>query len=1075
MTQRMENGDYDDSDDSDGNPNGSDSDADSDADDHNNLRVLNTEPSQAGVIEKISLKNFMCHDSFELTLGPQINFIIGRNGSGKSAILTGISVGLGAKATDTNRGSSIKDLIKDGKTTARTIITLLNEGPKAYMPQEFGSRIIVERKLQRVGAHSYALKSATGKIVSTKKLMLDEILHKFSITIDNPLAFLSQDKAREFLTSTTDQSKYDYFMAGTFIQDIMANFERTRANIVEVERKLKQARAQQEACSFRYKEAAALYNQYKTSDYLRTRLKNLHGKIYWYNVMQVENKLKTYRDLVTQYEAEQTDIRKIIDDLNKTLEEREPQRAVILERKDRLEHKYAECRDAFDRAKATRDRMREEIASMKHDIDNRSLEIRENKNRIMRNEAQIQQEQRRIEAENGGLKDKLLQQQEECKRQHQDLSQQRRDLKEELERLSATDSSPAVRELTRKFREAQQTLQDLKAKREGMRNQTAGDLYAPWGRNMREAVRDIHKTRTWHQMPIGPLGTKVSVIEQYEEWKPLLNKALNTQLDSFVVVDWHDRQILESILRQHNLSKNIIVRRFEKFLFESGKATVGTTFLDMIKVSDENVLYSLIDTAAIEKSVITADRERISQFARSRNVNGVYTLLHRDLGLRASARNGTILFDPIYYQHSLTKFARSVGQSAQEAAQLDKDIAEEAKNIASLTDRLRAAKQQAQQPRISCENQIRAVERQLRELETTLRKIEANLEEDGDFSKIESWRATNEDYSQQITISEGIIASLLDDLEQRQANLHEHKERTTVAKESMLTAQKDEVEVRKEIANFDAEIEATFTNIRHYELELRKRVDRAENASAKISEGIAKLEALTEEAAEKCPRHQVTINPDENHESISHEYANVQSQITAAEAATGRPWQEVQDELLHAKEQRDAANEMVDNLAATCKKLNEELNVRFSCVETTTLTNVLHACRTFESALSLRGFKGRLEFDFEKKSLALLAQLRMDDEMRRIDTLSGGEKSFAQISLLLAIWKVMDLRIRGLDEFDVYMDLVNRSISIKLLLNELREYPESQNIFITPQDIAVVGDLEGANVRIHKMKDPRST
>ena len=56
----------------------------------------------------------MCHDSFELKLGPQLNFIIGRNGSGKSAILTGISVGLGAKATDTNRGSTIRDLIKDG-------------------------------------------------------------------------------------------------------------------------------------------------------------------------------------------------------------------------------------------------------------------------------------------------------------------------------------------------------------------------------------------------------------------------------------------------------------------------------------------------------------------------------------------------------------------------------------------------------------------------------------------------------------------------------------------------------------------------------------------------------------------------------------------------------------------------------------------------------------------------------------------------------------------------------------------------------------------------------------------------
>ncbi len=37
-----------------------------------------------------------------------INFIIGKNGSGKSAILTGIVVALGQKASSTSRGSSIK-------------------------------------------------------------------------------------------------------------------------------------------------------------------------------------------------------------------------------------------------------------------------------------------------------------------------------------------------------------------------------------------------------------------------------------------------------------------------------------------------------------------------------------------------------------------------------------------------------------------------------------------------------------------------------------------------------------------------------------------------------------------------------------------------------------------------------------------------------------------------------------------------------------------------------------------------------------------------------------------------------
>jgi recombinational DNA repair ATPase RecF len=34
-----------------------------------------------GVIEKVNLTNFMCHDRLEIKLGPKLNFVIGHNGS----------------------------------------------------------------------------------------------------------------------------------------------------------------------------------------------------------------------------------------------------------------------------------------------------------------------------------------------------------------------------------------------------------------------------------------------------------------------------------------------------------------------------------------------------------------------------------------------------------------------------------------------------------------------------------------------------------------------------------------------------------------------------------------------------------------------------------------------------------------------------------------------------------------------------------------------------------------------------------------------------------------------------------
>ena len=43
--------------------------------------------SFCGTISCVELQNFMCHQKFSIDLNPRVNFIVGRNGSGKSAIL----------------------------------------------------------------------------------------------------------------------------------------------------------------------------------------------------------------------------------------------------------------------------------------------------------------------------------------------------------------------------------------------------------------------------------------------------------------------------------------------------------------------------------------------------------------------------------------------------------------------------------------------------------------------------------------------------------------------------------------------------------------------------------------------------------------------------------------------------------------------------------------------------------------------------------------------------------------------------------------------------------------------------
>lgn len=77
--------------------------------------VMDNLPAENGIIEAVECINFMCHSHLELTFGPLINFIIGHNGSGKSAVLTALTLCLGGKATSTNRGQSLKSFIKEGQ------------------------------------------------------------------------------------------------------------------------------------------------------------------------------------------------------------------------------------------------------------------------------------------------------------------------------------------------------------------------------------------------------------------------------------------------------------------------------------------------------------------------------------------------------------------------------------------------------------------------------------------------------------------------------------------------------------------------------------------------------------------------------------------------------------------------------------------------------------------------------------------------------------------------------------------------------------------------------------------------
>lgn len=175
------------------------------------MKTGNVGATQGGLIRAVYLENFLCHSRLSFTFGPQMNFIIGHNGSGKSAVLTALVVVLGGKSNSTGRANGVKDFVKSGTDKALVRVTLRNDGMDPFKYEEFGDSIDIERSITKEGQTQYKIKghgkqkALTGK---QARVTLGQILDHFDVQVDNPMTVLNQDQSRHFLANADEGKKY---------------------------------------------------------------------------------------------------------------------------------------------------------------------------------------------------------------------------------------------------------------------------------------------------------------------------------------------------------------------------------------------------------------------------------------------------------------------------------------------------------------------------------------------------------------------------------------------------------------------------------------------------------------------------------------------------------------------------------------------------------------------------------------------------------------------------------------------------------------------------------------------------
>ncbi|KAI8438032.1 hypothetical protein MSG28_010684 [Choristoneura fumiferana] len=269
-----------------------------------------------GSICSIQMRNFFCHENLQIDFNKNVNYIVGRNGSGKSAILTALVVGLGGRAAATNRGNNLNSFIKKGANSASIEIKIKNNSSQAYKHDEYGDYITVVRHINSSGGSSYKVKNARGEVVSTKFDTVKNIIRAHDIQVDNPISVLNQDDARSFHASDA-KKKYMLFRKATNMDATETNYNKaleTGKLAFKISERKNEALQSVEK---EYKELKAIHDRLLSRGEIEARKKALENEYYWSEVLQYERQADSIQ---VQFDKQKARLDKLAEKLNKMKE-----------------------------------------------------------------------------------------------------------------------------------------------------------------------------------------------------------------------------------------------------------------------------------------------------------------------------------------------------------------------------------------------------------------------------------------------------------------------------------------------------------------------------------------------------------------------------------------------------------------------------------------------------------------------------------------------------------------------------------------------------------------------------------
>ncbi|KAG7347822.1 RecF/RecN/SMC N terminal domain containing protein [Nitzschia inconspicua] len=1105
---------------------------------HRNVNVAG-KPPEAGVILKIYVENFMCHRKLSVDLCPNVNFIYGQNGSGKSAILAAIQICLGAGARRTNRARNLKELVrKDSNTSCAKIrVTLLNKGDDAYEHEKYGDSITVERTISlKGGFNGFKLFDEEMKEKSRSRKDLDEMLDKLNIQVENPVAILDQEEAKKFLTGKA-ADKYKFFMKATELERIDVSYRNAVEQVAEMEQQALRLTESLVADKELLDEAKKEVKKHEEIGKLEVKKSKLEAQYAWSIYKENLAELNERRDKLGLFEAKAAKRREELLQAEAASQEGENGDN---ERRDRLDALIKEAEESSDLKKKLEQDLKRAVEPQKQ-YKRQKIELEKEKKNAERAllvaNKTLQQKRNEIAAKAGSAeaeqarRNEVLRKAEEilveCKSAHNELKQNVTDSFRDYENLE-----PQVQDARKSVSQVEHRMEAIKSRIHDMKSSSANslDVFGQRCSKVKKMVDDFVSRGKFSGPVLGPIGSYCKIHSGKEEFAKVAESAMGPNiLDRFVVFNDGDRKTLQSIRQKAGCGADCGIfqqSQHPRYRIPDPPEMDGIeTIASVISVQNDLVFNCLVDNAKIDERALARSKEQSERqllgrdnsgrhFMQGNKLKEVFFLpkgdnwkltkggniqmisntrrMNQSIGvdMAGAVREAEMELQSMKQEHNnlnrqysklehdhleqkklWNKWKRAMQENEKkmdDAQQTIDDVKAEETNTADMdvdTNEEEQEVAEAQEDLDRINENIEKVQEAIAEKEPDIVDVKAQLEEVTERNK--KVLADLQDAENSLTQYHEELARQHDRIEKKRQKLEQYNQIIEEHSKQIFAA---EVEVEKHLM-----VAKKLTYIHQVVDQRRKERDASDDNCESLQTSLCVMEPTDEdlEGIDVPGDLQQMQSPDYYKARVERAEDRIQEEKERRLNSSRDDYATALDKYVRAKEIFAAKREQIKEIHTSSSSMRSDMDVRKARWRQFRDFISDYSGIKFDETLNIKGSSGTIEFDHANGSLDLIVQkdsANENSQQKDVKALSGGERSFTTIALLLALGEMLETPFRVMDEFDVFLDPVTRKLIIDTLIQVGQSMAHRQFIFITPQDVSNVES--SSTLKILKMRPP---